>query len=148
MAAILKFFKWDLLLNCKSDWAKLDGRHLSNIEIQNCQNCSVPISKMATMAVILKLFKQQLLPNRKSDWAKTWWEASERHRDSELLKSFLWLSKAAIFKFFSPNLLPNHKSDWAKTWWDAWEWHRDSELLKLFCLPIQDGCLGGHLENL
>ena len=39
------------------------------------------------MAAILKFFKQHLLPNRKLDWAKTWWEALEQHRDSELLKS-------------------------------------------------------------
>ena len=43
---------------------------------------------MAAMAPILKFLKRHLLPNRKSDWAKTLWEASERHRDSELLKLF------------------------------------------------------------
>ena len=37
---------------------------------------------------ILKFFKRHLLPKRKSDWAKTWWEASQWHKDSELLKSF------------------------------------------------------------
>ena len=42
---------------------------------------------MATTAAILKFFKLHL-PNRKSDWAKTWLEASQLHRDSELLKSF------------------------------------------------------------
>ena len=41
------------------------------------------------MAAILKVFKPHLLPNGKSDLAKTWWEALERHGDSELLKSFL-----------------------------------------------------------
>ena len=40
------------------------------------------------MAAILKFFKRHLLPDHKSDWTKTWWEASEWHRDSKLLKSF------------------------------------------------------------
>ena len=40
------------------------------------------------MAAILKFFERHLLPNHKSDWAETWWEASERHKDSEFLKSF------------------------------------------------------------
>ena len=44
---------------------------------------------MATMAAILKFFKQHL-PNLRSDWAKTWWEASEQNRDSELLKLLWW----------------------------------------------------------
>ena len=43
---------------------------------------------MAAMAAILKFFKRHLLQNRKSDWAKTLFEASERHRDSVLLKLF------------------------------------------------------------
>ena len=59
---------------------KLYRRHRSDIEIQICKDCSVPIS----MAAILKFFKRHLLPNRKLDWAKTWWEASQWHRDSEL----------------------------------------------------------------
>ena len=37
---------------------------------------------------ILKFFKRHLLPNRKSDWAESWWEASQWHKYSELLKSF------------------------------------------------------------
>ena len=46
------------------------------------------MSKMAAMMAILKFIKRHLLQNRKSDWAETWWEASERHKDSELLQSF------------------------------------------------------------
>ena len=43
---------------------------------------------MAAMVAILKYFKRYILSNRKSDWAKTWWEASQWHRDSKLLKPF------------------------------------------------------------
>ena len=82
---------------------KFDGRHGTDTKIQNCVNCSFPISKMTSTAAILKFFKGHL-PNRKSDWAETWWKASERQRDSELLK--------------------------------------------LFRSAIQEGRLGGHLENL
>ena len=38
---------------------KLYGRHRSDIVIQNCYDCSVPISKMA---VILKFFKRHYSP--------------------------------------------------------------------------------------
>ena len=38
---------------------------------------------MATIVAILKFFKKHLLPN-----CKSLWEASELHRDSELLKLF------------------------------------------------------------
>ena len=58
---------------------KLSGRHCGNMEIQNCWNRSVPISKMAAKAAILKFFKRHLLPNHKWDWAETWWEASQWH---------------------------------------------------------------------
>ena len=54
---------------------------------------------------------------------------------------------AAILEFFKRHLLPNRKLDWAETWWEAQERHRDSELLNSFRLAIQDGHLGGHLEN-
>ena len=77
------------------------------------------------MAALLKFFERHLLQNRKSDWAKTWWEASQWHRDSELLKSFRSDSQdsrqGAILKFFKWYLRPNHKSDWAETWWEALE---------------------------
>ena len=43
---------------------------------------------MAAMVAILKFFKQYLLQNQKSDWVETLWEASERHRDLELLRLF------------------------------------------------------------
>ena len=46
---------------------------------------------MTAIAAILKFFKRHFLPNRKSDWAKTWWEALQWHKDSELLKSFQYL---------------------------------------------------------
>ena len=55
---------------------------------------------------------------------------------------------AAILKFFKQHLLPNRKLDWPETWWEALAWHRDSELLKSFLLSIQNGRLGGYLENL
>ena len=67
---------------------KLDLWHQSGIEIQNCWNCSNPISEMAPKVAILKIFKLHLLPDGKSDWAKTWWEAFGWHGDSELLKTF------------------------------------------------------------
>ena len=74
---------------------KLSRRHCGNMEIQNCENRSIPISKMAALAAILKSFKRQLLPNPKSDYAETWWEASQWHRDSKLLKLFCSVSKMA-----------------------------------------------------
>ena len=40
------------------------------------------------MEAILKFSNWHLLPNPKSNWAETWWEASQWHRDSKLLKSF------------------------------------------------------------
>ena len=90
-------------------------------------------------------------PNRMSDWAETWWDASQLHRDSELLKSFCSKIQdgimVAILKFFKWHL-PNYKLDWAKTWWEASQWFRDSELLKLFRSDIQDVHHGGHLEIL
>ena len=90
---------------------------------------------MVAVAAILKFFKRHLLANGRSDWAKTLWEASERHRDSELLTLFRSDLRdgrhAAILKFFKWYLLPSHKLGWAETWWEALERHRDSELLKL-----------------
>ena len=46
---------------------KLSEQHFGSMESQSCQNGSVTISKMATMAANLKFFKQHLLPNGKSD---------------------------------------------------------------------------------
>ena len=45
---------------------------------------------MAARVAILKIFKPLLLLNGELDRAKTWWEALERHGDSELLKSFCY----------------------------------------------------------
>ena len=110
---------------------KLSRRHCSNMEIQNCWNRSVPISKTAAT----------------SDWVETGWEASQWYRDSKLLKLFVLISKmVAILKFFKRHLLLNPKSDWAETWWEASQWYRDSKLLNHS--DIQDGCHGGHLEIL
>ena len=78
---------------------KLGGRHWGHMEIKNCKNNSVPISKMATMSAILKIFKQYLLwPSWKSSivfcsWTVSqiewkWWKASGHHGDLELLKWF------------------------------------------------------------
>ena len=53
---------------------KLDGRHQSNIEVQNHYNLSILISKIVAMVAILKIFRPRLLPNGKSDCAQTWWE--------------------------------------------------------------------------
>ena len=98
-----------------------------------------------------KFFRWHLLLNPKSDWAKTWWEASQSHRDSKLLKSFRSFIQdghlEAILKFFKRHLL-NPKSDRAETWWEASQWHRDSKSLKSFHSDIQDGCHAGHLEIL
>ena len=69
---------------------KLDWQHWSYIGIQNCWNCSGPISEMAPKVAILKIFKPHLLPNGRSDCAKTWWEALGWHEDSELLKTFCY----------------------------------------------------------
>ena len=102
---------------------------------------------------ILKFSKGHFIPNRRSDWAKTWWEASERHRDSELLKLlfffffFFFDIQEFLLKFFKRHLLPNRNLDRAETWWEASERHRDSDLLKSVRLAIQDGRLGSHLET-
>ena len=92
------------------------------------------------MAAMLKFFRRHL-PNFKLDWAETWWEVLERHRDSELLKSFRSDIQDGCHGGHLESLLPNHMLDWAETWWEALEWHRDSELLKSFRLAIQDGRL-------
>ena len=47
MAAILKLFLRHLTSNGKSDELTFDGRYRGDMEIQNCLNRSVPISKMA-----------------------------------------------------------------------------------------------------
>ena len=52
------------------------------------------------------------------------------------------------FRIAKPHLLPNPKSDRAQTCWEALGPHGDLELLKLFHSDIQDGCYGGHFENL
>ena len=63
---------------------------------------------MAATVAILKFFKRHLLPNYNSVWAQTWWEESEWHRDSELLKSFRSdIQYGHILKFFKQHLLPN-----------------------------------------
>ena len=101
------------------------------------------------MVAILKFFKWHLLPNPKFNWAEIWWEASQWHRHSKLLKSFpsdIQDGRAAILKFFRQCLLVNPKSDWDETWWEASQWHWDSKLLKSFHSDIQDG--RGHLEIL
>ena len=79
-------------------------------------------------------FKRHLLPNCKLDGAKTWWETSQWHRNSELLKLFCWDIKdgghGGYLETLQTTSLPNCKSDWAKTWWETSQWHKDSELLK------------------
>ena len=171
MVAILKFFKQHLL-NPKSSWAETwweasqwhrDSEWLKSFRWyprwpppswNSSNNISKTISQIAlklSMAAILKFFNRHL-PNRKLDWAETWWEASQWHRNSELLKYTVPISKmaatAAILKFFKWYLLQNYKSDWAETLWEALERHRDSELLRLFGSDIQDGHHGGPLEIL
>ena len=89
------------------------------------------------MVAVLKFFKRNLLLNRKLDWAETWWEASQWHRDSELIKSFHSNIQDGL-KFFKQHLFPNHKSDWAETWWEASKHYRVPELLKSFYSNIQD----------
>ena len=106
---------------------------------------------MSANAAILKFFKLHLLPNHKLDWAKTWREAWECYRDSELLKLFhsdIHDGWGAILKFFKQHLLPNRKSDRAVNWWEPSERHRDSELLKSFRSDNQDGRHGGPVEIL
>ena len=92
---------------------KLDGRYRSDIEIQNCQNSSIPISKMAAMAAILKVFK---------DWPETWWDASKRQRESELLKSFHFDVQDGRYgrhlEILQTTYPLNCNSDWAETWWE------------------------------
>ena len=153
---------------------KTDGKHQSNIEIQNCLNRSDWLSKMA----ILKILKPHLLPNPKSDWAQTWWEALGPHGDVELLKSFrsdiqdgrsvshfenlqtasppklCWIElkrdgryQSNIFRIAKiVHDIQNSKSD--QPWWKALGRHGDLKLLNWFHSNIQDGCHGGQLENL
>ena len=121
MEAILKFFKG----HQTGSWIepKLDGKHWSDIHIQNCLNCSIWLSKMAFWAAILKILKPHLLPNSKSDRAQTWCEALGPHGDLELIKSFRsdiqdgrhvshlenlqTASPLAVLKVFNCYLLPN-----------------------------------------
>ena len=90
----------------------------------------ITVTQRLNMAVILKFFKWHLLQNGKSVWFKTWWEASQWHKDSELLKSFhsLYSGHLEILQMSSPP----KRLDRAKTWWEASQWHRDSEFLKSF----------------
>ena len=86
MAAILKFFKWHLLPNHKSDlaenWWKASEQHrdsqLLNLFLSNIQGGS--------HGGDLGVFKQHLLSNGKLEWAKTWWEALGRRGDSAGLR--------------------------------------------------------------
>ena len=93
------------------------------------------------MAAILKFFKRHLLPNCELDWAKTRWEASQWHRDSELLESFCSDIQDGChgghLEILQTTSIP--KPYWAETWWETSQWHRDSKLLELFCSKIQDG---------
>ena len=91
---------------------KLDGRYLGDIVIQNCYNHSILISRMATVVTILKLFKRHLLKNCKLDWAETWWEASERHRDSELLKLFCSSIQDGCHEGHLENLQMTYALEW------------------------------------
>ena len=101
-------------------------RHHSDTEIQNCQNHSILLSKMATTAAILKFFKRHLLLNPKSVWAETWWEASQWHRNSKLLKSF---HSDIQDGHHCGHLEILQMSGWAETWWEASGCNGDSELL-------------------
>ena len=60
MVAILKFPSKPV------NWIepKPDGKHWSDIEIQNCLNRYVWLSKMAAWASILKILKQHLFPKK------------------------------------------------------------------------------------
>ena len=60
---------------------ELDGKNWSDIEIQNCLNRFVWLSKMGTCPAILKILKPHLLPNPKSDWAHTLREELRPHGD-------------------------------------------------------------------
>ena len=112
---------------------KLDGRHRSIVEIQNCSNRFVLISKMAPW---------RPLWNSSNDISSQTVSGIEpnldgRHRrDTEVQNCFKW------------HLLPNWKLDWAETWWGVSEQQRDAEFLKSFHYDIQDGPHGGHLENI
>ena len=80
---------WNSLNNISRTASRIEliyyWRYRGDMEIQNCQICTVLTSKMAA---ILKSYRQHLTQDRKSDWNETWWEVSGRHGDSELLKSF------------------------------------------------------------
>ena len=90
------------------------------------------------MAAILKFFKRLLLPNHKSDWAETWWEVhvSERHRDSELLKSIHSVVQDGHHGGQLEILQTTFPPKWVglnRNLMEISERHRDSELLKSFC---------------
>ena len=104
---------------------KLGGKHRGNMEIQNWWSCSVPVSKLATMAAILKkkTSKPHLLPNGKSDWAESWWEALGRYGDSALLKSFrpdIHDGRHGSYLDFFKRHFPNSKWSYVETSWEAW----------------------------
>ena len=147
MVAILKFFKWRLLPNRKSDWAKTWLDALELYRDLDLLKWFIPISNMAA---ILKFFKQHLLPNPKLlDWAKAWWKHQSDIVIQICLNCFVPLSRmAAILKILKPHLLPNPKSDCAETWWEALGPHGDLELWTPFHSDIQDGPYVGNLEYL
>ena len=57
----------------------------------------------------LKFIKWHLIPNRKLHWSESWWEAQERYRNSESLKSLCSNNQdgghSGFLKIFKPHLL-------------------------------------------
>ena len=69
------------------------------------------------MWVILKIFEQHLLPNRYLDRGETWLEASEQHRDSELLKLFCsWKFLNHVCPWLLSQIEPEHVGGIGVTW--------------------------------
>ena len=139
-----------------------DGRHGGNLEI--LQTTSPPkqpswnsSNDISSQTVSPTDYGQQSWNSSndissqtfKLDWAKTWWEAYQWHRDSDLLKSLRsdiqdgrHGGNLEILQTTSPPK-PQLKLDGRH-----WERYRDSELLKWFCSDIQDGRRGSDLEIL
>ena len=130
---------------------KPDGRHHSDTENKNCQNCSVPISKMAASQgshlEILEATSPKPCPiELKLDW--------EHHSDTEIKNCenrSIPISKIAAtatsLKFFKQHLLPNSVR-LSRNLMGGITVTQRFKIAKIVRSSIQDGRQGGHLEIL
>ena len=79
---------------------QLDGRQRNDLEFK--------IAKIVTFRYLTFWNSSNNISpqNRKSDWAQTWWDASERHRDSELSPPWNHLTSKWHQNLTNQNSLP------------------------------------------